>query len=97
MSLPKTLVQHGLKLLLNMGLTQSWYDPCLFYGIPSTSDCPARPGDEPIIIGLYMDDFIYFATTHSIKKRFEAILSKSFILPVQSQYTCLRPPMRETW
>jgi len=44
--------------LLEMGLTQSAHDPCLFHGIPLSSDAPTQPGDLPITVGLYVDNMV---------------------------------------
>ena len=63
-------------LLLNMGLTQSRHDPCLFHGVPSTPEHPAMPGDPPITIGIYVDDFVYFSLSDAVEERFEKLLSK---------------------
>ena len=64
--------------LLDMGLQQSPHDPCLFHGIPSTEDHPASPGDEPLTIGLYVDDMVYYSVTDAVEKRFEEILAAKF-------------------
>ena len=86
-----------------MGLSQSLHHPCLFYGVLSTATYPAGPDDEPIIIGIYVDGFIYFDITDSVEKHFETILAQSIAsleptslgattLPETYQFTCHRPP-----
>ena len=63
------------KILLDMGLTQSPHDPCLFFGIPSSTAHPALPSDEPIMVRLYVDDFIYFGLSDEVEHRFQTLLS----------------------
>ena len=62
-------------ILLAMGLTQSPHDPCLFFGIPTLPDHPVSPSDEPIMVGLYVDDFIYFGLSDDVERRFQTLLS----------------------
>ncbi len=64
--------------LLDMGLTQSTHDPCLFHGVPSSSNHPAQPNDAPLTVGLYVDDMVYFSDDDTIENRFESILASNF-------------------
>ena len=75
---PKHWYEMASTALLEMGLTQSTHDPCLFYGIPSSPAHPAQPGDEPITVGLYVDDMVYFSDNDDIEHRFEKILASQF-------------------
>lgn len=75
---PKHWYDMASQALLNMGLKQSPHDPCLFYGVPSTPDHPASPDDEPLTIGLYVDDMVYYSPTDAVEKRFEQILAAQF-------------------
>jgi hypothetical protein len=56
------------KILLDMGLTQSPHDPCVFYG-------QLDPDLPPIYIGLYVDDFKYFSPSDEVEALFEKRLS----------------------
>ena len=49
------------KILTDMGLKPSLHDPCLFQGVPSSLASPATTTDEPLHLGLYVDDFVYFS------------------------------------
>lgn len=61
-----------------MGLMQNPYDPCLFTGCLTDPDDPsATPSTEPITIGLYVDDFVYFSADDAVEKKFERLLAKS--------------------
>jgi len=75
---PKHWYDMASKALLAMGLMQSPHDPCLFHGVPSTPDHPAMEGDEPITIGLYVDDMVYYSLHDHVEKRFEQILASQF-------------------
>ena len=56
---PKHWFDMIVAILLKMGLTQSCHDPCLFHGVSSSlEEHLASPGDPPITIGLYVDDFM---------------------------------------
>ncbi len=75
---PKHWYDMVTRALLDMGLQQSSHDPCLFHGFPSTEDYPASPGDEPLTIGLYVDDMVYYSVTDAVERRFEEILAAKF-------------------
>ncbi|KAL7425490.1 hypothetical protein ACHAXH_000033, partial [Discostella pseudostelligera] len=77
---PKHWYDMASKALLAMGLKQSPHDPCLFHGVPSTPDHPATDGDEPITIGLYVDDMVYYSLHDHVEKRFEQILASQFTI-----------------
>ena len=59
-----------------IGLKPSVHDPCLFIGVPSSSDLPASPDDPAIHVGMYVDDFVYFSESDEVEKRFETLLGK---------------------
>ena len=61
-----------------MGLRPSASDPCLFIGVPSSPDHPASPGDKPIQVGIYVDDFVYYSEDDAVESRFESILKDQF-------------------
>lgn len=75
---PKHWYDMASAALLAMGLKQSAHDPCLFHGIPSSADCPAEPTDDPLTVGLYVDDMVYFSASDNIEQRFEQILGSQF-------------------
>ena len=61
-----------------MGLKQNPYDPCLFTGHVFDPDDPSdTPSSEPITLGLYVDDFVYFSADDAVEKKFERLLAKS--------------------
>jgi len=51
-----------------MGLENTPNSPCLLKGI-------LIPGDQPIYVGIYVDDIIYFSPSSYVEKRFESLLS----------------------
>lgn len=61
-----------------MGLQPSASDPCLFIGVPSTPEHPASPGDRPIQVGIYVDDFVYYSEDDAVESRFESILKSQY-------------------
>ena len=54
--------------LINMGLTQSTHEQCLFHGVPSTDEFPAGDDDPPLTIGLYVDDMVYYSTSDDVEQ-----------------------------
>jgi hypothetical protein len=52
------------KIFLDMGLTMSPHDPCVFYGT-------MKEGQPPIYIGIYVDDFKYFSLSDKTEQAFE--------------------------
>jgi len=74
--------------LLDMGLTRSVHDPCLFHGVPSSPDAPSQPGDSPITVGLYVDDMVYFSDDDSIECRFEQVLASKFKISFMGVVNC---------
>ena len=63
--------------LLAMGLKLSVHNPYLFHGVPSSPDTPASLDDDPITVGLYVHDMVYFSVS-DIGQQFEQILSSKF-------------------
>ena len=51
-------------MLISLNLTTCPNAPCLFHGRLS-------PGNPPIYVGIYVDDFVYFSTSSDVKKTFE--------------------------
>ena len=56
----------------------STHDPCLFTGIINVpaSSLPPSTIRDPIHIGLYVDDFVFFSESSAEEKRFESLLSE---------------------
>ena len=60
-----------------MGLTPNPYDPCVYSGFVSNPNDPVdSPSPEPIILGLYFDNFVYFSTSDEVEAKFERFLAK---------------------
>ena len=57
------------KILQSIGLNPSPNNPCIFSGT-------IIPGEPPIYLGLYVDDFIYFSESDTVEQHFEQALSK---------------------
>ena len=51
-------------ILEKVGLTQHPTSPCIFYG-------SLIPGQPPIYLGLYVDDFVYFSESSAVEQLFE--------------------------
>ena len=66
----KTLISIGLKPLPNT--------PCIFTG-------SLIPGEPPIYLGLYVDDFIYFSESDQVEALFEREFSKAFKVAFEPQ------------
>ena len=54
------------KKLEAIGMKQHPYSPCMFYG-------ELIPGQPPIYMGIYVDDFIYFSESREVEKQFETL------------------------
>jgi len=52
-----------------LGLTQCKNDPCVFVGCP-------LPGQPPLYLVLYVDDFVYFSPSADVESYFESALKK---------------------
>lgn len=61
---PRHFYDLAKRLLLSIGLKQHESSPCLFYGT-------ILPGQPPLYLGLYVDDFIYFSKSRGVEKEFE--------------------------
>ncbi len=65
--------------LIQNGLQQNVYDPCLFMG--HIYD-PSNPADSlsssPLTLGLYVNDFVYFSDDLAVEENFQQTL-KEFI------------------
>ena len=76
---PKHWYDMASAALLEMGLTQSIHDLCLFHGIPSTSGIPSTfDNEEPFTVGLYIDDLVYYSISDEVEQRCEQILASKF-------------------
>ena len=62
------------RILKDMGLTPSPHDPCLYSGIINTDQQVSSPR-QPIHIGLYVDDFVYYSTSDAEESLFQSVLS----------------------
>ena len=70
---PKHFYDLAKKLLTQLGLKYHPSTPCLFTGV-------LIPGQPPLYLGLYVDDFIYFTESPQVEKAFETRLSD--LIPV---------------
>jgi hypothetical protein len=61
---PRHFYDLAVKTLLSIGLKQHKSSTCLFYGT-------IIPGQPPLYLGLYVDDFIYYSTSDKVEKKFE--------------------------
>jgi hypothetical protein len=66
---PPAIGTRTKKHLLSIGFKACTHDPCIFIG--------HRPGypNDPIYVGCYVDDFIYFSTDSRVEEWFEASLA----------------------
>jgi len=65
---PKLWYQMLSNHLKDMGLKCCEHSPCLFTGI-------LVPGEQPIFVGIYVDDIIYFSASDTVERKFESLLS----------------------
>ena len=64
-------------ILEKLGLRQNAYDPCLFSGnIVDPSNPADSPSSEPLTLGLYVDDFVYFSTDPEVEAEFQCLLKQ---------------------
>jgi hypothetical protein len=61
---PRHFYELARSILLSIGLTQHPTSPCIFSGT-------LIPGEPPIYLGLYVDDFFYFSKSDKVEKLFE--------------------------
>jgi len=61
---PKHWYDKAVKLLTSVGLTQCTNSPCMFTGT-------IIPGEPPLYLGLYVDDFVYFSESDKVEQAFE--------------------------
>ena len=55
-----------------LGRRQNSHDPCLFTGFISDPEDPSdSPSSQPLTLGLYVDDFVYFSTDDAVEKKFD--------------------------
>ena len=66
---PRHWFDRMTKILQSIGLNPSPNNPCIFSGT-------IIPGEPPIYLGLYVDDFIYFSESDAVEQHFEQALSK---------------------
>jgi hypothetical protein len=88
---PRHFYELARKLLLNIGLTQHPTSPCIFSG-------SIIPGEPPLYLGLYVDDFIYFSESEAVESLFEKKFGNSITTDFNGQigyflginFTCTR-------
>jgi deoxyuridine 5'-triphosphate nucleotidohydrolase len=61
---PRHFYELAKKILLEIGLQQHPTSPCIFFGT-------LIPGEPPLYLGLYVDDFCYFSTSRAVEEKFE--------------------------
>jgi dUTPase len=61
---PRHFYELARKILLEIGLKQHPTSPCIFFG-------SLIPGEPPLYLGLYVDDFIYFSESEAVENLFE--------------------------
>jgi hypothetical protein len=62
-------------ILCSIGLTPSSHDPCLYTGfIQDPKDTSGLRSPKPLSLGIYVDDFIYFAEDPAVEALFECLL-----------------------
>jgi len=66
---PKHWYDKATQMLATVGLKQCPNAPCMFTG-------QIIQGKPPLILGLYVDDFVYFSTDDDVEKEFEERLKK---------------------
>jgi hypothetical protein len=63
--------------LEKIGLLQNAYDPCLFSGnIVDPSNPIDTPLSEPLTLGLYIDNFVYFSASSKVEAKFQHLLKQ---------------------
>ncbi len=64
-------------ILISIGLTPSLEDPCLYSGfVIDPSDPSKRASEHPLMLGLYVDDFVYFLEDPAVESLFCRLLSE---------------------
>ena len=64
------------RILRSFGLSPNAYDPCIFSGFVHDPSGPSdTPSQVPLIVGLYVDDFVYFSTSDEVEAKFERLLA----------------------
>ena len=59
-----------------MGLNPNLYNPCLYSGfIQDPSNKSDMPSHLPIIVGLYVNDFVFFSEDSAVESKFLRIIS----------------------
>jgi len=64
---PRHWYDRAKQILLELGLKQCKHAPCLFHG-------RILPNEEPLYLGLYVDDFVYFSQSQKVEQHFETLL-----------------------
>ena len=77
---PRHFYELAKKILLSIGFTMHPSSPCIFVG-------NLIPGEPPVYLGLYVDDFIYFSESEAAEKKFEQLfgakINTDFNGPIQ--------------
>ncbi len=64
-------------ILISIGLTPSLEDPCLYSGfVIDPSDPSKHASEHPLMLGLYVDDFVYFSEDPAVESLFCRLLSE---------------------
>ena len=64
-------------ILLSISLTPSLEDPCLYSGfVTDPKDPSTSPSEHPLMLGLYVDDFVYFSEDPAVKSLFCRLLGE---------------------
>jgi dUTPase/transposase InsO family protein len=90
---PRHFYELARKILLDIGLTQHPTSPCIFSG-------SIIPGEPPLYLGLYVDDFIYFSESAKVESMFEQKFGDTISTDFNGQigyflginFTCKRQP-----
>jgi deoxyuridine 5'-triphosphate nucleotidohydrolase len=72
---PRHFYDLAKSILIKIGLKVHPSSPCLFHGV-------LIPGEPPIYLGLYVDDFFYFSESREVEKKFE----KDFGTEIQTDF-----------
>jgi hypothetical protein len=67
---PRHWYEKARKTLISIGLKPLQHAPCIFTGT-------LIPGEPPIYLGLYVDDFLYFSESKAVEQMFEEKFGKA--------------------
>ncbi len=76
-------------ILDKLGLRQNAYNPCLFSGhVVDPSDPADTPSSDPLILGLYVDDFVYFSANSEVEAQFQRLLKQHITVNFMGMVEC---------